>query len=1010
MGGDCRLKLQRPMKPTADTRPLAGKSGWVGRAVPRREDASLLRGAAKFIDDVPTAANTLELAILRSPHAHALIKAIRTDRAAKLRGVSAVIVGSEIATLSNPIPNALKAPVTYYPIAIDRTRYVGEPVALVLAESRYIAEDALDNIDIDYETLTPVVDPELAAAPDAPVLHERLGQNVVHHKDFVFGNPDLAFSHCDRVVSIDVRYPRIMSTPIETYGVIAEYDPGDDRYSIWSNFQGPFIGHPIIAGALRTPSARVRMISAPTSGGSFGVKWGVFSYIILVALAARIARAPVKWIEDRAEHLAASSCSTDRISHLEGAFLRDGRLLGLRVRQLENVGAYLRPPEPSTLYRTHGNLNGPYDVGNIAVSNTVVLTNQMPTGLNRGFGGPQYYFPLERLMHEAARQLDIDPLELRLRNLVRPEQMPYECASGVLFDGGDYPATVHHAADLIRYNELLSERERARADGELYGIGMAVSVESSASSLAYVNVALPHDEAVLDKSGGVARATIAADPGGQIVLRLPTVPAGQGHVTALAQIVADELGVTPDDVEIITAIDTSLSDWSIASGNYANRFSGADTTAAVRAARQMAAKFKRLAAARLSSTPQQIELRDGRARVIGRNVDVSLKRLAAWTHWDSAQLPEGESGGFTEVGTFTPTALRPADSQGRVSSSLSSTLMCDIAAIRVCRNTGRIKVVRYAAVHDVGRVINPALLEGQVRGGFAHGFGAAMMERIRYDAQGQLLTGTFADYLCPTAADIPPLELGHSAYPTDRNETGARGLGDGSSMNVPAAIANALCDAIGRSDLALPFTPSRVWSYVNGLDPDERQAAKPESPAAASLSHETGAGELSGQGEVSLPKPPAEVWATLFDLEGLRRIIPGCRELRELESDRFEAKLVISVAGIRSSYVARIALSDKVEPKSLRISGNAKGTLGHGSGEAHVRLDPTGGGTLLHYSYRAKIGGRIAGVGHRMLGGVVNLLAKQFFSGLSRHLDRSDADSMSAGIRRVLGRLLRALQ
>ncbi len=994
---------------TTDARATAAKSGWVGRAVPRREDANLLRGEARFIDDVPTPANTLELAILRSPHAHARIKAIRTDKATALRGVTAVVTGSDIAALSSPIPNALKAPVPYYPIAIDRVRYVGEPVVMVAAESRYIAEDALDAIEIDYEVLTPVVDPELAAAPNAPVLHDQLGGNVVHRKDFVFGNPESTFARCDRVVTVDVRYPRIMSTPIETYGVIAEYDPGDDRYTVWSNFQGPFIGHPIIAGALRTPSARLRMISAPMSGGSFGVKWGVFSYVVLVALAARIARAPVKWIEDRAEHLAASSCSTDRVSRVEGAFSRDGRLLGLRVRQLENVGAYLRPPEPSTLYRTHGNLNGPYDVANIAVSNTVVLTNQMPTGLNRGFGGPQYYFPLERLMHEAARQLGIDPLELRLRNFVRPEQMPYECASGVVFDGGDYPATIRHAANLAGYKELQRERERAQADGELFGVGMAVSMESSASSLAYVNVALPYSEAGSDKSGGVAQATVVADPGGQITLRLPTIPAGQGHVTALAQIVADELGVTPDDVEVITAIDTSLNDWSIASGNYANRFAGADTSAAVLAARKMAAKFKRLAAAMLDSAPEQIELRDGRARVIGRNVDVSLKRLAAWTHWDSAQLPAGETGGFTEVGTFTPTGLRPADSRGRVASSLSSTLMCDIAAVRVCPNTGRITVVRYAAVHDVGRVINPALLEGQMRGGFAHGFGAATMERIRYDAQGQLLTGTFADYLCPTAADIPPLELGHVAYPTDRNETGARGLGDGSSMNVPAAIANALSDAIGRSDLALPFTPSRVWSYANGLDPDRPPAAKPppSSPSIAALPPEAGAGDLVGQGQASLPRPPIEVWKTLFDLDGLRRIIPGCRELREIEPDRYEAKLVISVAGIRSSYVAHIALSEKVEPVSLRISGSAEGALGHGSGEAQIRIESAAEGALLHYSYRAKIGGRVAGIGHRMLGGVVNILAKQFFSGLSRHLDRPGADSIAARIRRLLAGLRR---
>ena len=472
--------------------PASKGGGWVGHSVLRREDAKLLRGEGKFIDDIVIAAGTLELAVLRSPHAHARIKNINIDRALQLPGIRAIITGKDIANLSNPIPNVLKAPAPYYPIAIERTRYVGEPIALVVAENRYLAEDALDIIEIDYEILAAVVDPAAAESADAPVLHEGVGHNVVHRKKFLFGDPDSAFAECDRVVSIDVRYPRIMSTPVETYGVIAEYEPADNRYSIWSNFQGPYIGHQIIAAALKTPSARVRMINSYCSGGSFGIKWGVFSYIILVALAARIARAPVKWIEDRAEHLAASSCSTDRISHLDGAFTSEGRLLGLRVQQLENVGAYLRPPEPSTLYRTHGNLNGPYDVRNIAVSNKVVFTNQMPSGLNRGFGGPQYYFPLERLMHEAARQLGIDPLELRLRNLVGAELMPYECASGVVFDGGDYPAAVRHAADLSTYNDLQIERDRARANGELFGIGVAIAIEEvQASSLAYVNAALP---------------------------------------------------------------------------------------------------------------------------------------------------------------------------------------------------------------------------------------------------------------------------------------------------------------------------------------------------------------------------------------------------------------------------------------------------------------------------------------------------------------------------------------
>jgi 2-furoyl-CoA dehydrogenase large subunit len=969
-------------------------SQWIGRSLPRREDRSLLRGEARFIDDIMNPPGTLEAAILRSPHAHAIIKSISTEKAEGLPGVGAVIVGSQIAAIIAAVPNVLKARIPYRPIAVDRVRYVGEPVALVVAEDRYIAEDALDLIEVEYEILPAVVDPVIAKSAESPVIHEEMGSNLVHRKDFVFGDPDTAFAACDRTVRVEVFYPRIMSTPVETYGVVAQYDMADNRYTIWSNFQGPFIGHPIIAGALKTPSAHVRMISPPNSGGSFGTKWGVFSYAILIAAAARIARAPVKWIEDRAEHLASSSCSTDRKSIVEGAFSNDGRLLGLRINQLENVGAYLRPPEPSTLYRTHGNLNGPYDVRDIAVHNEVVVTNQMPTGLNRGFGGPQYYFPLQRLMHEAAKQLGIDPLELQLRNLVRPSSTPYECASGAVFDGGDFPATLSHAASLADYGALVRQRDRARARGELSGIGISVSVESSASSLAYVNVALPTGGGGNDKSGGIASATISADPGGRIVLRLPTLPAGQGHETALSQIIADELGVAPDDIDVVTSIDTNMSDWSITSGNYANRFSSADSNAAVLAARKMAAKFRRLAAAKLECHPDDIELSDGRARVKGRNIDISLKRLASWAHWDSSQLPPGESGGFTEMATFTPDSLLPPDREGRVPSSLSTTLMCDIAAVRISPDTGHVTVESYTSVHDAGRLINPALVEGQVRGGFAHGLGAALMERISYDFQGQLLTGTFADYLCPTAQDIPPITLGHVAFPTDRNELGSRGLGDGSSMNAPAAIANAVADAIGRADLTLPLTPSRTWSYLNGIDPEQaREATKKGERQPGDIwtrPHTARAGELVGEGEALLPKPPSEVWQALFNVEGLKGIIPGCRELEEPEPDHFRAKIVVAIAGMRTAYDARLELSDKEEPLSLRISGDATGSLGHGRGEAAIRLEPAPQGrTLLHYRYRAQVGGRVASVGHRMLGGVVNLLANQFFSGLARQLDPS---------------------
>ena len=969
-----------------DQAPAAG-GGWVGRSVPRREDLPLLLGQARFIDDLAPFPGTREAAILRSPHAHARLVSIDVTAALEMKGVHAVVTGADIAALTKPIPNAVQAPIRQYPIAVDHVHYAGEPVAVIVADDRYLAEDAMERVAVIYDELPVCVDP-LEAARDEVAIHAGAPSNIVHERSFRFGDPERAFAEADRIVSIEVDYPRITSTPIETYGVIARFDPAQRSFEIWSNFQGPFIGHPIIAGALGVRPASVRMISAPASGGSFGVKWGVFAYAILLAAVARAAGMPVKWIEDRAEHLAAASSSTGRHTRMEGAFSSEGQLLGLKVDQLENIGAYVRPPEPSTLYRTHGNLNGPYDVRDIAVHNRVVLTHQAPSGLNRGFGAPQYYFPLERLMHEAASQLGIDPLELRMRNLVSEAAMPYKCASGGMLDGGDYPATLRQAAGLAGYDALVAERDAARANGELAGIGIAVSVESSASSLAYVNAALTPEQraASSDKSGGLAVATLSADAGGAFTLRLPTVPAGQGHATVLAQLVADEIGLNPDEINVVTAIDTAFSDWSITSGNYANRFSGADTTAAVFAARKVAAKLRIMAGAALGCPPEEIELVDGVAREKDRNSHIAIRKLAAWSHWNSSNMPAGLDGGIQETGVFTPTSLQSPDKEDRVRSSLTSTLMCDIAAVRIDRETGQVSIRKYAVVHDVGRILNPAIVEGQLRGGLAHGLGAALMERIEYDAGGNLLTGTFMDYLCPLADDMPEVLFDHASHPTTENATGARGLGDGASMNAPICIANALADAMASAEVSIPASPSRLWSLLNGRNPDER----PERKVEASTGDPAIRGMLTGEGAQQLPGQPARVWAALFAVDELAKIIPGCRSLIEVEPDRFEAEIVLSVAGMRSTYHAKIELTDKDEPRAIRIAGRADGKLGFGMGEAFITLAPSGETTTqLTYHYRADVGGRIAGVGQRMLDSVVRLLIRQFFAGLTSHLDPS---------------------
>jgi 2-furoyl-CoA dehydrogenase large subunit len=467
---------------------------WTGRSVPRFEDAALLTGRGRFIDDLGTRPGTLAAAILRSPHAHADIEAIDCDAARAADGVAAVLTGSDVTALTSSLVVGVKAPLECWPIAVDRVRYVGEPVAVVVASDRYRAEDALELIEVRYRPLPAVVDPLAATLPDAPVLHSAVGGNVIGERTFCYGEPEQEFAKAAHRIRIDVRYPRNSCTPIETYGVIAEYDPGEGAYDVLANFQGPFSLHPVMARALKVTGNRLRLRTPPDSGGSFGVKQAIFPYIVLIAVAARVADRPVKWIEDRLEHLCASVSATNRVTTLEAAVDPDGRITALAFDQLEDCGAHLRAPEPATLYRMHGNLSGAYDIRHVKIRNRIVLTNKTPTGLNRGFGGPQAYYSLERLMHRIAMELKLDPLDVIRRNLIPPGAMPYRTATGALLDSGDFPTTLEAAVHDGDLRELLARREVARAQGRHYGIGFAAVVEPSVSNMGYITTTLTAEE------------------------------------------------------------------------------------------------------------------------------------------------------------------------------------------------------------------------------------------------------------------------------------------------------------------------------------------------------------------------------------------------------------------------------------------------------------------------------------------------------------------------------------
>jgi 2-furoyl-CoA dehydrogenase large subunit len=958
---------------------------WVGSPVARKEDQALLTGQARFIDDLSPIPGMRFAAILRSPYPHARIGRIDLARAAGLPGVRGIVTGKDVAALIGPVPSVVKAPLAYYPIAIDRARYVGEPVAVVVADTRYIAEDACDLIDVEYEVLPAVSDLRNATAHDAPVIHDKVGSNVISRRSFNYGNPDAAFAAADRVFEFSYSYPRYASTPMETFGVIAHFERAPDRYTVWSNFQGPFVVQPLMAGALRVPGHRLRLITPPSSGGSFGIKQAILSYIVLLAAVSRKTGMPVKWIEDRAEHLTASSASSDRLGSIAAAFTKDGELTGLRFKNIANMGAHVRPPEPASLYRMHAASNGCYKVQNISIDNELVVTNCTPVGLNRGYGGPQFYFALERIMEIAARGLAMDPAELRRRNFIPADAFPYRAPAGAIFDAGDYDAALAELLRIADYDTLNRRRDEVRRAGGLFGIGLAAGVEPSGSNMAYVSLAqTAEDRRRADrKSGANASAVISVDPSGQVTLRLCSAPNGQGHATVAAQIVADALGLHPNDIDVATEIDTLTSAWSIASGNYSNRFASIVVDAIAKCAEQVAQKIKLLAADALDASPVEIELCEGYARVRGQsNKGLPFRKAAARAHWDPAGLPDDVAPGIHEAAVVSPPVLGSPNDEDRIASAVTFGFVIDLAAVEINRKTGAIRIDKYASVHDVGTQLNPKVVEGQVHGGFAHGLGAALFEELAYDDQGNFLSGTFADYLCPTAAEVPPVEIGHVETTSPVNALGAKGMGDGSSMLTPAAITNAVADALGRDDISLPLNLQRVWALANGHDVKRRpmaSQARAEGPA--------GSGALTGNGEVSLSAPVEDVWRRLLDPSELAAIIPGCRGLSQDGPDRYSAQVVIGVAGIRGTYRAQIEMRDKKEKSSVRLVGKAFGKLGFGSGTGFVSLRPEEGGrTRLQYRYEAEVGGKVAAVGQRMLGSVTRYLIAQFFHALERRI------------------------
>jgi len=977
--------------------------GWTGQSLPRDEDRQLLTGRGRYIDDIGVSTRTAEAAILRSPHGHARLLGIDASKALALPGVHAVITAKEVQCFGSCLVAGLKIPVECWPLAVDKVRYYGEPVAMVVADNRYLAEDALDLIEVSYDILPAVIDPLAALAPDAPVLHEKLGANLANDRSFVYGDPDAAFAAAPHRIGIDIVYPRNACTPIETYGVIADYEPGTDSYDVTANFQGPFSLHAVMARALNVPGNRLRLRTPGDSGGSFGIKQAIFPYVVLTAIAARVAGRPVKWIEDRLEHLMASAVATNRVSTLTAAVEQDGRIVALDWDQLEDTGAHLRAPEPATLYRMHGNMTGAYAVEHLRIRNRIVLTNKMPTGLNRGFGGPQVYFALERLVQKIALTLGLDPLDVIRRNLIPADAFPYRTASGALYDSGDYQAALATAIEEGGLTELKARRDAARREGRLYGIGYAAVVEPSVSNMGYITAVLTPEQRAKagPKNGAQATATISFDAVGSVNVHVASTPQGQGHRTVLSQVVADAFGLTPSDIRVVTDLDTAKDSWSIASGNYSSRFAPAVAGATQIAATRMRGKLAAVAARHLDAELDAIVFENGRIHAGDPARSLPFARVASSSHWSPAELPQGIDQTIRETVFWSPPELTAPTEDDRVNSSLCHGFILDICAVEIDRATCEVKIDRYVTMHDCGRILHPGMVAGQVSGSFAQALGAALYEESSYASDGSLLSGTLADYLIPTVMEVPELRILHYESPSPFTPLGAKGVGEGNCMSTPVCIANAVADALGIEDITLPITPAKLAAHIHGAEPEPKTLPVVPKKNAA----KAGERGLTGSGKAVVAAPRQQIWNMLLDPGTLMSVIPGAHNVEKVSDTEFHADVTLGIGPVKGRYKAKIKLSDMNEPESLTLSGGTEGALGSGRGTGFVTLTEADGKTTVAYTYEAAVGGKVASIGGRLLDGAAKVVIGQFFEALASKASGKRGSPLMSAIRRLLALL-----
>jgi aerobic carbon-monoxide dehydrogenase large subunit len=794
--------------------PHANGNGYVGQPVRAVEAERYITGNAQYVDDIQLP-DMLHVAFLRSPHAHANLRGVDTSAAQARPDVAAVLTGADATAHTARLATPLNVPgyrdCGAWCLAVDKVRFVGEPIAIVAASSRYAAEDAAEAIVVDYDPLPAVVDPETALSPDAALLYPELGENALVHADFQGGDPDAQFERADFVIRETFYTQRQNANPLETRGLVASYDKRADQLTVWASTQGPHLMRTALAEFLRFPENRIRVV-APDVGGGFGTKMLVYPEDVAVCLLALQLGRPVKWVEDRREHLLAACTAREQVHQVEAAASRDGTLLAIRDRFLSDAGAYSTWPTTGAMEAMQAGklLPGPYRLRHFRWESIGVLTNKAPIGPYRAVSRPTGNFVIESLLERIAQEIGVDPAVVRRKNLVQPADFPYDAITNLTYDSGSFVEAYDRALEMIDYAGLRQQQAAWRAAGRHVGIGSACYTELSAQGSASFR-----SRGVANLSGWDS-ATVRVEPTGTVTLSVGVSSHGQSHETSLAQVAADELGAELSSVTVLHG-DTAAQPYGM--GTWASRSAVAGGGATIIACRALKEKMLAIAAHLLEAPATDLEARRGEISVRGTpERSLSFEQVARIAYYQVHRLPEDLEPGLESTRRYDPPL-------GTFSNGAQAAL------VEVDPETGQITILRYVIVEDCGRPINPRVIAGQVHGGAAQGLAGALYEEVRYDENGQLLSGSFMDYLMPTAGEVPAFELDTLHTPSPITMGGFKGMGEGGAISPPAVMANAVRDALAPLPLRLvrmPLTPERVLDAI---------AAAERAPAAQTASH-----------------------------------------------------------------------------------------------------------------------------------------------------------------------------